>query len=66
MGFRSLRWLRPAPLLAEIPNLPTKSGTDGARSREGPEKHTEAPIFNPPIRNPRNPRNPLLLARTSP
>eukprot|EP00969_Alexandrium_andersonii_P264430 11686692-Alexandrium_andersonii.AAC.1 len=52
--------MRSAPLLAQIPNLPTKAGLEGVGGRESAKLRT--PIRNPPIRNL---RNPLLLERWS-
>eukprot|EP00969_Alexandrium_andersonii_P086229 3801349-Alexandrium_andersonii.AAC.1 len=61
MGPRSSRGVSSAPLLAQIPNPPTRWVLEGVRSHEIAKERT--PIRNPPNRNP---RNPLLLARGSP
>eukprot|EP00969_Alexandrium_andersonii_P266081 11760455-Alexandrium_andersonii.AAC.1 len=61
MGPRSSRGVRSAPLFAEIPNLYTKTCLERVRGRE--LAHSQAPIRNPPIRNP---RNPLLLEHERP
>eukprot|EP00969_Alexandrium_andersonii_P231940 10242076-Alexandrium_andersonii.AAC.1 len=53
--------VRSAPFSAATPNLPTKAGLEGARGRE--IANSQAPIRNPPIRNP---RNPWLLASEKP
>eukprot|EP00969_Alexandrium_andersonii_P344227 15215470-Alexandrium_andersonii.AAC.1 len=46
---------------AQTPNLPTKAGVDVVRTCE--LVNSQAPTFNPPIRNP---RNPLRLVREKP
>eukprot|EP00969_Alexandrium_andersonii_P336148 14858095-Alexandrium_andersonii.AAC.1 len=61
IGLRSSRGVRSAPLFAQILDLPTNTGLEGASSRESAPKRT--PIRNPPLRNPRSPR---LLAREKP
>eukprot|EP00969_Alexandrium_andersonii_P336776 14886223-Alexandrium_andersonii.AAC.1 len=53
IGPRSYRGVHSAPFFAQIPNPPTKAGLDGVRGRE--IAHSQAPIRNPPIHNPRNP-----------
>eukprot|EP00969_Alexandrium_andersonii_P194520 8591789-Alexandrium_andersonii.AAC.1 len=46
----SSRGVRSAQFLVHIPNLPTNAGLEGVRGRE--IANSQAPIRNPPIRDP--------------
>eukprot|EP00969_Alexandrium_andersonii_P176143 7788374-Alexandrium_andersonii.AAC.1 len=61
LGPRSSQGVRSAAFSAQIPNLRTNAGLEGVRGCEIAE--SQAPIRNPPIRNP---CNPWRLAREKP
>eukprot|EP00969_Alexandrium_andersonii_P041221 1807401-Alexandrium_andersonii.AAC.1 len=53
IGLQRSRGVLSVPQFAQIPNLPTKVGPEGVQGRE--LANSQAPIRNPPIRNPHNP-----------
>eukprot|EP00969_Alexandrium_andersonii_P021850 956122-Alexandrium_andersonii.AAC.1 len=63
IGPRSSREVHSAKLLVLIPNLPTNVGSEGVRNRE--IASSQAPICNPPTRNPRNPLHEQFRACSS-